>query len=381
MSLRRQFLFLLLLCALLLPDQGEVFARKSSTHGARTHVSKRTTVAKKSSGKVKSSPSRHRSARKVRTARSGSKPRSAAKAERRRLAAARVTPVTKKKAKEKTARPQPPASWYCIEGTVTTTLSRAFAKQGASGPIAREFLRALNGEMDVPADVRKGDAFRVLLSRRGKKGPAMLAAVEYNGSVTGRIRAYHFVSTEHGISGWFTSEEMKNKRIVPSPYWVLRISSPYGMRRHPVSGRRRMHEGTDFAAAIGTPVLAVEAGRVSTAGVRGGYGKLVEVNHGTSRSRYGHLSVIHVKPGQRVERGALIGKVGSTGISTGPHLHFEYLRKGRHMDPDRLEISPLGEFSQDLQIAYKTEVRRLNQLWTTATRLSTEKKALAAGRK
>jgi murein DD-endopeptidase MepM/ murein hydrolase activator NlpD len=104
------------------------------------------------------------------------------------------------------------------------------------------------------------------------------------------------------------------------------ITSAFGWRVHPISGTRRFHSGTDLGAAIGTPVHAAYAGRVEIAHWQGGYGNLIELHHGHQKTRYAHLSKIVVKPGQRVQQGSVIGLVGSTGNSTGPHLHFELLK-------------------------------------------------------
>ena len=119
-----------------------------------------------------------------------------------------------------------------------------------------------------------------------------------------------------------------------SPVPGKRISSRFGHRRDPFTGRRALHGGLDYAARRGTPVRATASGRVIRAGRQGGYGKLVEIDHGGGiTTRYAHLHRIHVKKGQRVGRGKRIGKVGSTGRSTGPHLHYEVRRRGRVLDP------------------------------------------------
>ena len=120
------------------------------------------------------------------------------------------------------------------------------------------------------------------------------------------------------------------------------VSSDFGMRVHPVLGRWLMHNGRDYAAATGTPVVAALAGTVVSSGWIGGYGLTVELDHSRPRRRtlYAHLSELAVKPGQRVRQGQQIGKVGSTGISTGPHLHFELRRPSasgwRAVDPAEL---------------------------------------------
>jgi len=112
------------------------------------------------------------------------------------------------------------------------------------------------------------------------------------------------------------------------------ISSRFGRRKDPFTKRTAVHGGLDFRAATGTPVLATASGRVVKAGRNGGYGKMVEIDHGGGiTTRYAHLSRIHVKKGEKIKRGKRIGKVGSTGRSTGPHLHYEVRRKGRVLDP------------------------------------------------
>ncbi len=113
-----------------------------------------------------------------------------------------------------------------------------------------------------------------------------------------------------------------------------RVGSPMGMRTHPITGQRRLHAGIDIGAPTGTPIRAAQAGTVSFAGVRGGYGNLVVIEHpdGTE-TRYAHASRLDVRAGDRVERGAVVAAVGSTGQSTGPHLHFEVRRGGEPVDP------------------------------------------------
>ena len=116
---------------------------------------------------------------------------------------------------------------------------------------------------------------------------------------------------------------------------AMRMSSPFGNRTDPFTGRKAFHSGTDFAAPTGTRVLSTGAGRVSFAGEKSGYGNLVEIDHGDGIvSRYGHLSAILVSVGDEVATGDLVGKVGSTGRSTGPHLHFEIRRSGSPVSPD-----------------------------------------------
>jgi len=120
------------------------------------------------------------------------------------------------------------------------------------------------------------------------------------------------------------------------------VSSPFGWRKDPIDGSRSFHEGVDLPAPVGTPVVAVAPGRVLEVGRRGGYGLEVVVEHdGGWRTRYAHLSSTQVSPGERIARGDRLGSVGSTGRSTGPHLHFEALRDGKIVDPGVAAPGPI----------------------------------------
>lgn len=126
------------------------------------------------------------------------------------------------------------------------------------------------------------------------------------------------------------------RQTVTSADWTgaTRVTSGFGVRYHPLLGIMRMHSGVDLAARTGTPVLATAEGRVSAAGWHGGYGQFVAIEHGNGyQTRYGHLSYIAVQQGQAVHRGDLVGYVGSTGMSTGPHLHYEVRQGGQALNP------------------------------------------------
>jgi len=113
-----------------------------------------------------------------------------------------------------------------------------------------------------------------------------------------------------------------------------RLSSGFGWRRHPTTGKSRMHEGTDLAAAIGTPIYATADGVVAFAGWANGYGKVIKIQHAMGfETRFGHLSKFNVKKGQRVSRGDRIGDMGNTGRSTGPHVHYEIRIGGKPVNP------------------------------------------------
>jgi murein DD-endopeptidase MepM/ murein hydrolase activator NlpD len=139
---------------------------------------------------------------------------------------------------------------------------------------------------------------------------------------------------------------------IPAP-----ISSMFGWRTHPITGEQRFHSGTDLAAPLGTPVLAAFAGRVAIADFLGGYGLTVNLEHnkGTQQTLYAHLSEIFVKPGEWVKQGEAIGRVGSTGNSTGPHLHFEFRQLTTEgwvaMDPGQQLEYALAQLVKAMQVA------------------------------
>ena len=133
-------------------------------------------------------------------------------------------------------------------------------------------------------------------------------------------------------------DENLQKEVQPSGRPILRgwISSYYGMRTHPISGRREMHKGIDFAGTLGGPVIAVAKGVVTYAGKRYGYGKVIDIAHGNGyTTRYAHNSRLLVSVGDTVEKGFQIAEIGSSGRSTGPHVHFEVLKNGKEINPVR----------------------------------------------
>jgi murein DD-endopeptidase MepM/ murein hydrolase activator NlpD len=140
-----------------------------------------------------------------------------------------------------------------------------------------------------------------------------------------------------------------------------RVTSGFGERFHPILGYERFHAGVDLRAAAGTPIVAAADGRVVSAGWRGGYGRAVAIAHsGGVESRYGHMSRIAAYPGELVHRGQVIGYVGSTGLSTGPHLHFEVTRNGRPVNPlsVKIDLGPGHLEGAKLQ-AFQGELRQL----------------------
>jgi murein DD-endopeptidase MepM/ murein hydrolase activator NlpD len=156
-----------------------------------------------------------------------------------------------------------------------------------------------------------------------------------------------------------------------TPVDGARLSSTFGMRRHPILGYSRMHKGVDFAAPTGTPIYAAGGGRVAAAGRNGSYGNYIRVRHsGEYSTAYAHLSRFAkgLRPGQRVRQGQVIGYVGTTGRSTGPHLHYEVLRNDQQINPLKLKQPPATQLAgADLE-RFNEEVARIDRLRDELTR-------------
>ncbi len=229
------------------------------------------------------------------------------------------------------------ASVRLSSGTIKSSLFAATDAARLPDSIASQLADIFSGSIDFRRDLRAGDRFSVVYE-----------ALESDGEVLkyGRLLSAEFVNDgkvhqvvwfqppgEKGAYYNFKGESTR-RAFLASPLAFSRVSSGYGMRFHPVSGDRKAHLGVDYAAPTGTPVRTVGDGTVDFAGWQRGYGNVIVVQHNQGKSTtYAHLSRINVRKGQRVEQGQTIGLVGSTGVSTGPHLHFEYRVGGRHFDP------------------------------------------------
>ena len=202
-------------------------------------------------------------------------------------------------------------------------------------------------EIDFTRDIRPGDRFEVLIERlespEGERRFGRILAARVD---VAAIPSYAFYfEGDLGRGGFYDAKGRSLRRaFLRAPLQYRRISSRFGGRYHPILNRWRSHQGTDYAAAWGTPVRATADGSVTFAGREGGYGNLVEIRHANGiRTRYGHLSKfakgLHV--GQRVTQDQTVGYVGSTGLSTGPHLHYEFLVNGRATNPQRKDAGPI----------------------------------------
>ena len=229
------------------------------------------------------------------------------------------------------------ASTKLSSGTVRSSLFAATDAANLPDSVAVQVAEIFASEIDFRRDLRQGDRFSVVYESLEADGETLRA---------GRVLSAEFVNNgktheavwfgEDGSKGAFYGFDGQSSRraFLASPLEFSRVSSGYGMRFHPVLGRDRAHLGVDYAAPTGTPVRTIADGVVSFAGWQNGYGNVIEITHHDNKSTlFAHLSRIDVKRGERVAQGEFIGAVGSTGMSTGPHLHFEFRDNGVHQDP------------------------------------------------
>ena len=202
-------------------------------------------------------------------------------------------------------------------------------------------------EVDFTRDIRPGDRFEVLIERlespEGERRFGRILAARVD---VAAAPSYAFYFEDETARGGFYDDKGRSLRraFLRAPLQYRRISSRFGGRFHPILNRWRNHQGTDYAAAWGTPVRATADGTVTFAGREGGYGNLIEIRHANGiRTRYGHLSKFAkgLRVGQRVTQDQTIGYVGSTGLSTGPHLHYEFLVNGHATNPQRKDAGPV----------------------------------------
>ncbi|WP_373044575.1 M23 family metallopeptidase [Vulgatibacter sp.] len=235
-----------------------------------------------------------------------------------------------------------------VSATLESSLYEALLAAGEDPSLAVEMGEVLAWDIDFYNDPRKGDTFQLLVERHthdGKRiGYGALLAAEYDGQLVGKKRVFRYDNPRSGQVEYFGENgEAARRAFLKSPLKFAHVSSRYGMRRHPTLKYMKKHEGVDYAAGTGTPVWSVGDGTVTKAGWGGACGKMVAIRHNNGlESIYCHFSRIAegIRPGAKVAQKRVIGYVGTTGRSTGPHLHYAVKRKGAFVNPLALKFPP-----------------------------------------
>ncbi len=263
-----------------------------------------------------------------------------------------------------------------ITGTMEGTLNQSLAKRDDVSTWIRQAVNnSLEGMISFSTDARNGDEYRILVAeefhggRRLPGGKVLYAA--YRGKVAGFREAFWYQDPEPDSA--FTSHYTTEGKALASsgmrlPVDRIRVTSPFGYRIHPVTGRRQMHNGVDYAGAIGDPVYAVAAGTVTFAAMDGPSGKKIVIRHldGTL-TYYLHLSAIGVRVGQSVKSGQIIGRVGNTGLSSGPHLHFGVFdKKQGWQNPLRIKMIAAPTLTGERLERFKAQMRTIREIYEKA---------------
>ncbi len=256
-------------------------------------------------------------------------------------------------------------------GEITTSLAAAMNNAGIPQSIIGNFINIFAYTVDFRSDIKVGHTFKVLYDRKVapdgkviKNGDILYAELNLGRD---QIALYRYKDLSGGID-YYDSKGLVLKRTLdrkPMEFRSARISSRFGWRRHPILNRRILHSGVDYAAPKGSRIYASGDGVVKRAQYAGGYGNYVVIRHNSEYSTgYAHMTGFArgIKPGTRVKQGQVIGYVGSTGRSTGPHLHFEVIKNGKKVDPLKVKAATGTNLTgKDLQ-NFKAEMQKIAAL-------------------
>ncbi len=260
------------------------------------------------------------------------------------------------------------------EYTIIESLFSDGIKNGVAPNILVKIIRLFSFDLDFQRDIRADTIVSVSyeLDEIIETGRLDYKDIKYASiNIDGKQLEYFKFITDDGFVDYFNREGKNVKKsILKTPLDGARISSNFGMRKHPISGFNKMHKGVDFAAPIGTPIYAGGNGIVEYVGINGGYGKYIRLRHNNGyKTAYAHLSNYKkgISRGVRVNQGDVIGYVGSTGNSTGPHLHYEIIFQNKHINPLKLKLpsgkilggNELEKFQQEFKMIYADHLNML----------------------
>ena len=254
-----------------------------------------------------------------------------------------------------------------IKGVIKNNLYISALKSGMPENTLLEMISLLGFSVDFQREIRSGDSFEVLFTKEidilsdlvTQTKPIKYVSMNLSGN---KLNFFKY-EDRFGSPQYFDENGKSSKRtIMKTPINGARLSSKYGNRKHPILGYTKMHRGLDFAAPSGTPIFAAGDGIIEKAGWNGSYGKYIRIRHtGTYKTAYAHLSGFHkrIKIGRRVLQGKIIGYVGTTGRSTGPHLHYEVIKNNIQVNPMRIKLPAGKNVSKANFNNYRNHVKKI----------------------
>lgn len=259
-----------------------------------------------------------------------------------------------------------------IEGTIGSSFYSAALKRGVPAHVVREAINALAYSVNWQHDPTRGDPFTIVYDVYQDPNGNVVRAdnlkyVDFapsgkNAGGKDNVRRVYRFQPMKGTPGYYDANGVSVVRTLlqtPMDPSKMRVTSKFGRRKFHACGYSTNHKGVDFGAPVGTPVRAAGDGVIVRAGYWGNYGKIVQVKHNNEyTTAYAHLSLINVKAGQRVTQNQVIGKVGMTGRTTGPHLHYEVIRNGVHVNPQSIKLLPTAKLrAKDLAAFQRTKMQ------------------------
>ena len=275
-----------------------------------------------------------------------------------------------------------------IEGTLQGTLDATLLAMGLNPRDKQAINNGLEGEINFHKDARNGDHFRVFVEERifdGKVLPGKtIYYVNYTGERTGTHELFRYTDAEENsvLNGLYSLDGKSNSTSgVGFPLGRIHVVSNFGKRLDPFTGRWANHQGFDYRASYGTPVFAVANGTVESSAYSGGWGNQVQIKHPSGlTSLYAHLSSMSVHRGQTVKKGQVIGRVGSTGRSTGAHLHFSLLKGRAYINPANLKMVGAERLNDQQMLAYRKQQEQIRLEMNALSRPAAYSPGVASGK-
>jgi murein DD-endopeptidase MepM/ murein hydrolase activator NlpD len=258
---------------------------------------------------------------------------------------------------------------HLVETTIDRGIYRTAKQSGIENSIVAQFARLYGFEVDFQRDLKKNDKIKIFYERyldddgvSQRTGNIIYSEIT---NIERNIVLYRY-EYPNGSIAYFTPEGKSiEKSLMRTPINGAKLSSRYGFRIHPILGYNQMHQGTDFAAPIGTPVMASGAGTVEYSGWKGGYGKFISIRHSpVYQTNYAHLQdyAKGMRRGTKVQQGQVIGYLGSTGSSTGPHLHYEVVVNGRKENSQTLKLPSAAPLEGNNKNFFEIQKRNIDNL-------------------